>query len=268
MKNVVPSGACASFVTSLTVIVKMVKRKVSQCDGESTSADGSGSGSSVSTPEPDTSEAPAGLLQTAATLATKKQRLSSDERLQRITDAARTIIECLDEDPNREGLAKTPLRFAKALLHLTSGYATSPTTALGDAEFHENHSEMVLLRNIETFSTCEHHLLPFYGRCHVAYIPNGTVIGLSKIARIIDIFSHRLQVQERLTTQIADAILDATRARGVMVYLSCSHMCMVMRGVKKIGVATITTAARGCYSNDVALRQEFLTVINSSSSVS
>lgn len=247
----------------------MGKRKVSPGDGgESTSVDGSGSGSAVSTPELAVAESPARLSPATTARAAKKQRLSYDERLERIADAARTIIECLDDDPSREGLVKTPYRFAKALLDLTNGYKASPLAAVGDAEFREDHSEMVLLRNIEIFSTCEHHLLPFYGHCHIAYIPNGTVVGLSKIARIIDIFSHRLQVQERLTTQIADAILHATRARGVMVYLSCSHMCMAMRGVRKSDVATVTTAARGCYKDDATLRREFFAIVNSSLNVS
>lgn len=132
---------------------------------------------------------------------------------------------------------------------------------MGDAEFDENHSEMVLVRDIDLFSMCEHHLLPFFGSCHIAYIPSGTVVGLSKLARIVDLFSRRLQVQERLTTQIADAVQESTNAKGVMVYISCNHMCMSMRGVQKTGTATTTTAARGRYATDPSLRQDFLAII-------
>jgi GTP cyclohydrolase IA len=256
----------------------MAKRKASAFDGgESTSLDGgsgSGSGSGVhsaastpvTTPTPSASPASDAPMSTAGVLAVvrpvkKKQRMSSDERLQRITAAARTILECLDDDPDRQGLRKTPARFAKALLSLTAGYRVEPADVLGDAQFDENHTEMVLVRSIDIFSHCEHHLLPFHGLCHVAYIPNGSVIGLSKIARIVDLYSHRLQVQERLTTQIAEAVLEATCARGVMVYISCTHMCMVMRGVQKVGAETVTTVARGVYKEDASLRQEFLSMI-------
>lgn len=134
---------------------------------------------------------------------------------------------------------------------------------MGDAEFDENHSEMVLVRDIKIFSMCEHHMLPFHGSCHVAYIPSGPVIGLSKIARIIDMFARRLQIQERLTAQIADAIQDATNAVGVMVHVSCAHLCMSMRGVQKVGAETVTTAARGRYSTEPGMRREFLGAINS-----
>lgn len=131
---------------------------------------------------------------------------------------------------------------------------------LGDAEFDESHSEMVLIRNIDVFSLCEHHLLPFYGQCHVAYIPRGTVIGLSKIARIVDLYAKRFQVQERLTTQIADAVSVATNASGVMVLITCSHMCMAMRGVQKVGSQTTTTVTRGRYAQEAELRREFLSI--------
>lgn len=132
---------------------------------------------------------------------------------------------------------------------------------MGDAEFDENHSEVVLIRNIDVFSLCEHHLLPFHGSVHVAYIPSGPVIGLSKIARIVDVFARRFQVQERLTSQIADAVESATKAAGVMVYLTCSHMCMAMRGVQKVGAETTTTAARGRYREESDLRRDFLTIV-------
>lgn len=253
----------------------MVKRKVAACDGgESTSLDdgnasGSGQQSAASTPvtTPVTSPSPTSDAPTPADVAVaakpvkKKQRMSPDERMQRMVAAARTILECLDDDPDREGLVKTPARYSKALLHLTAGYKADPADVLGDAQFDESHTEMVLVRSIDIFSHCEHHLLPFHGVCHVAYMPNGSVIGLSKIARIVDMFSHRLQVQERLTTQIAEAVLEATHARGVMVYIQCTHMCMVMRGVRKVGAETITTAARGCYKEDSSMRQEFMRMI-------
>lgn len=145
---------------------------------------------------------------------------------------------------------------------MTEGYSKSVEQVLGDAEFHENHSEMVLIRNIDVFSMCEHHLLPFHGTCHVAYIPNGSIIGLSKIARIIDVYAKRFQVQERLTTQVADAVVTATKAAGVMVYVSCTHMCMAMRGIQKVGTETVTTAARGRYAEEPQLRAGFLSVIH------
>lgn len=259
----------------------MAKRKASACDGgENSSLDeGSGSGSGTgtglqsasskpeTTPTPPASHAddtpmPA-VVATVARPVKKKQRMSQDERLQRISAAARTILECIDDDPDRQGLLKTPTRYAKALLQLTAGHRVEPSEVLGDAQFDENHREMVLVRCIDIFSHCEHHLLPFHGVCHVAYMPNGSVIGLSKIARIVDLFSHRLQVQERLTTQIAEAVLEATHARGVMVYISCTHMCMVMRGVRKVGAETVTTVALGCYKEDASLRQEFVSMMKS-----
>jgi GTP cyclohydrolase IA len=267
-----PRLAAAAFAQEMG----FSKRKSpSACDGgETTSLDGSGSGtgscasagaapSSMAAADSDTVVA----LTTEQPPAKKpRKRLSHDERLARITGAMRTILDCLDDDPNREGLQKTPARYAKAILDLTSGYSLSPAEVLGDAEFHENHTEMVLIREIDVFSHCEHHLLPFHGTCHISYIPNGTVVGLSKIARIVDLYARRLQVQERLTSQIADAISVATGARGVMVYVSCTHMCMVMRGVRKVNAATITTAARGCYKTDSGMRQEFFSVIPQSSS--
>lgn len=192
----------------------------------------------------------------------KKPRMSYEKRLATIAGAVSTIISCIEgDDPLREGLRKTPQRYAKALLSLTAGYTQSVQEVTGDAEFDENHSEMVLIRDISVFSLCEHHILPFHGFCHVAYIPSGSVIGLSKIARIVDLFSKRLQVQERLSSQVADAVQEATNAVGVMVYISCSHMCMSMRGVQKLGAHTITTAARGRYLKDSVLRSEFLNLV-------
>lgn len=256
----------------------MTKRKDSPSDGgESTSVDGglgtgNNAGSFASTPDA-TPPPPSSPLHTlmqgigdASAPPTKKHKsaMTHAEREQTIAVAMRTILECLDDDPDREGLRKTPMRYAKALLQLTEGYRIAPSEVLGDASFNENHGEMVLVRAMDVFSHCEHHLLPFHGYCHVAYIPNGTVVGLSKIARIVDLYSRRLQVQERLTTQIADAVLEATSARGVYVYIACTHMCMVMRGVKKVGAETVTTAARGAYVEDPSLRREFLSMVTTS----
>ena len=155
----------------------------------------------------------------------------------------------------------------QALLALTEGYSRSPAEVMGDAEFHENHSEMVLVRDIDVFSLCEHHIIPFCGHCNIAYIPNGSVVGLSKLARIVDLYARRLQVQERLTTQIADAVVSNTGAKGVMVHLCCNHMCMSMRGVRKVDTTTITTATRGRYASEPELRQEFLALIRSRSAL-
>lgn len=152
------------------------------------------------------------------------------------------------------------------MLALTHGYSQHPHDVVGDADFVEKDSEFVLVQDIDVFSLCEHHLLPFHGICHVAYLPSGHVIGLSKIARIVDTYARRLQVQERLTTQIAEAIESVTNAHGVMVLISCTHMCMSMRGVQKVGTRTTTTANRGRYATDAALRSEFLATLRASDS--
>lgn len=144
---------------------------------------------------------------------------------------------------------------------MTEGYTQTPEQVVGDAKFDESHSETVTVRNMEVFSLCEHHLLPFHGHCHVAYIPNRYVIGLSKLARIVNVYARRLQVQERLTAQIADAVQQATDAYGVMVFISCSHMCMSMRGVQNVDAQTTTTASRGRYAKEADLRSEFLATI-------
>lgn len=151
------------------------------------------------------------------------------------------------------------------MLALTSGYSQRPADIVGDAEFREKDSDMVLVRDIDVFSLCEHHLLPFHGYCHVSYLPTTHVIGLSKIARIVDMYARRLQVQERLTSSIADAIQSVTNAHGVMVLISCTHMCMSMRGVEKASAKTTTTATRGRYASDPSLRSEFLAMIGTSS---
>lgn len=175
--------------------------------------------------------------------------------------AVRTLLLGLGENPDREGLKDTPKRVVKALKFLTSGYNQSLDELLNGAVFHENANEMVLVRDIDLFSSCEHHILPILGRAHVAYIPNGKVIGLSKIARICEMYARRLQVQERLTAQIADALQGLLQPQGVAVVVEATHMCMVMRGVQKPGSWTSTSALRGIFETDGKTRQEFMNLI-------
>ncbi|MGV0025297.1 GTP cyclohydrolase I FolE [Phormidesmis priestleyi] len=186
-----------------------------------------------------------------------KPRVSDEEMRQ----AVRTLLIGLGEDPDREGLLDTPKRVVKALQFLTSGYRESLDELLNGAVFTENASEMVLVRDIDLFSSCEHHILPIIGRAHVAYIPNGKVIGLSKIARICDMYARRLQVQERLTAQIADALQGLLKPQGVAVVVEATHMCMVMRGVQKPGSWTTTSSMKGVFSEDPKTRQEFMSLI-------
>ena len=175
--------------------------------------------------------------------------------------AVRTLLLGLGENPDREGLKDTPKRVVKALKFLTSGYHQSLDELLNGAVFHEQTDEMVLVRDIDIFSSCEHHILPILGRAHVAYIPDGKVIGLSKVARICEMYGRRLQVQERLTAQIADALQGLLNPKGVAVVVEASHMCMVMRGVQKVGSWTSTSAVRGVFSEDAKTRQEFMSLI-------
>ncbi len=175
--------------------------------------------------------------------------------------AVRTLLIGLGENPDREGLLDTPKRVVKALKYLTSGYNQSLDELLNGAIFNENASEMVLVRDIDLFSSCEHHILPIIGRAHVAYIPDGKVIGLSKIARICEMYARRLQVQERLTAQIADALQGLLKPLGVAVVIEATHMCMVMRGVEKPGSWTTTSAMRGVFADEVKTRQEFMNLI-------
>lgn len=170
------------------------------------------------------------------------------------------IIELMGEDPQREGLQRTPLRVARAMAELTSGYAQNPIEILNSAKFHEDYRQMVIVRDINFYSLCEHHMLPFYGKVHVAYIPNGQVTGLSKIARVVDCFSHRLQIQERMTKQIRDCIQEALQPLGVMVVVEAQHMCMQMRGVQKQGSITTTSDFCGAF-NQAKTREEFLQLI-------
>ena len=175
--------------------------------------------------------------------------------------AVRTLLLGLGEDPDREGLRDTPKRVVKALKFLTSGYYQSLDELLNGAVFHEETNEMVLVRDIDLFSSCEHHILPIIGKDHVAYIPNGKVIGLSKIARICEMYARRLQVQERLTDQIAEALNGLLKPQGVAVVVEATHMCMVMRGVQKAGSWTVTSSMRGIFVDDPRTRQEFMSLI-------
>ena len=184
-----------------------------------------------------------------------------------LTDLAthyKSILTLLGEDPQREGLEKTPMRVAKAMQVLTRGYMQDPQQVLTDALFQEDYNQMVIVKDIDVFSLCEHHLLPFYGKCHVAYIPNGYITGLSKIARVVDIFSHRLQVQERLTQQIKECIQATLHPQGVMVVIEAKHMCMQMRGVEKQNSITTTSDFSGVF-NDLNTRQEFMSLLRGES---
>jgi GTP cyclohydrolase I len=206
----------------------------------------------------------------STTKATKGEVPARPERT-RITDAGqpgphqepfsekvREILSALGEDPRREGLLKTPERVEKSLRFLTQGYWMTVEDVVGDAVFEETHQSMIMVRDIELYSLCEHHLLPFYGRAHVAYIPDGKILGLSKMARIVDVFARRLQVQERLTDQIADAIMDVLQPTGVGVVITAAHFCMMMRGVQKQNSRATTSALRGIFRDDKKTRDEFL----------
>ena len=174
------------------------------------------------------------------------------------------ILNLLGEDPEREGLLKTPMRVAKAMQILTRGYSQDPRKVLTDALFEETYNQMVIVKDIDVFSLCEHHMLPFYGKAHIAYIPNGYITGLSKIARVVDIFSHRLQVQERLTQQIKDCIQETLKPQGVMVVIEAKHMCMQMRGVEKQNSITTTSDFSGVF-NSLTTRQEFMSLLRGES---
>ena len=195
---------------------------------------------------------------------------STDERVSivgvplggdRIREAVRVLVAELGEDPTREGLAKTPDRVAKSLQFLTSGYRQDIDAVINDALFTVDYSEMVIVKDIDFYSLCEHHLLPFFGRCHIAYIPRGKVIGLSKLPRIVEVFSRRLQVQERLTSQIAETLAAKLDPLGVAVVVEASHLCMMMRGVEKQNSSALTSAMHGVFRTDARTRTEFLDLL-------
>jgi GTP cyclohydrolase I len=181
-----------------------------------------------------------------------------------LESAVKQILEHIGEDPTREGLIDTPKRVAKAWEFMTSGYKEDPKEIIQKALFTSSNDEMIVVKDIEFYSHCEHHMLPIIGKAHVAYIPNGKVIGLSKIPRVVDVFARRLQIQEQLTEQIADAINEAIKPKGVAVVIDARHMCMEMRGVQKICSTTVTSALRGIFKKEKKTKDEFLSIISSS----
>lgn len=191
----------------------------------------------------------------------KEENKYDDNVTESISAYYREIIGQLGEDPNREGLQKTPERVAKALQYLTHGYDLDPKAILEGALFNEEYNEMVIVKDIEVYSMCEHHMLPFFGKAHVAYIPNGKIVGLSKIPRIVDAFARRLQVQERLTNEIRDCIQDVLKPKGVAVVIEASHMCMQMRGVQKQNSTTTSSSFTGAFEKD-STRKEFISLLS------
>ena len=192
----------------------------------------------------------------------KKVDQYNDKLIDSISDMYKNILSDVGEDSNREGLVKTPVRAAKAMQYLTHGYDLNPAEILRSAMFKEDYSQMVIVKDIEVYSLCEHHLLPFFGKVHIAYIPNGHIVGLSKLPRVVDAFARRLQVQERLTNEIRDCIQDTLKPLGVAVVMECSHLCMQMRGVQKQNSVTTTSAFTGEFLKDTT-RKEFISLIGS-----
>jgi GTP cyclohydrolase IA len=195
------------------------------------------------------------------TESTETSTAIAQEANERVENLMTQLLIELGEDPEREGLQLTPSRVRKSMAFLTSGYTKTPQEALGTAIFDEHYDEMVLVRDIEMYSMCEHHMLPFYGKCHIAYIPNGKIVGLSKLPRIVDVFSRRLQVQERLTTQIANALDELLHPLGVAVVTEAVHFCMMMRGVQKQNSMTLASCMIGEFQNNPSTRAEFLNLI-------
>jgi GTP cyclohydrolase I len=191
----------------------------------------------------------------------KKIEQYDEEKIASLSKVYKTVLTDIGEDVNREGLEKTPERVAKALQYLTHGYDLDPSQILKSAMFSEDHDQMVIVKDIEVYSMCEHHMLPFFGKAHVAYIPNGKIVGLSKIPRIVDAFARRLQVQERLTDQIKDCIEETLKPQGVAVVIEAQHMCMQMRGIQKQNSLTTTSAFTGAFENDKT-RKEFISLIS------
>jgi GTP cyclohydrolase I len=191
----------------------------------------------------------------------KKIEQYNDKLVESISDMYKNILDDVGENPNREGLVKTPVRAAKAMQFLTQGYDINPAEILRSAMFKEDYSQMVIVKDIEVYSLCEHHLLPFFGKAHIAYIPNGHIVGLSKLPRVVDAFARRLQVQERLTNEIRDCLQDTLNPLGVAVVMECSHLCMQMRGVQKQNSSTTTSAFTGEFLKDPT-RKEFISLIS------
>ena len=181
--------------------------------------------------------------------------------LKKIETLTRELLTELGEDPDREGLVNTPLRVAKAMAFLTSGYRTDLDEVINKALFTQTTSSMVIVRDIELYSMCEHHMLPFFGRCHIGYIPSGKVFGVSKLARLVDMYARRLQLQERLTEQVSQVVMDEIGAKGVGVMIEARHLCMMMRGVEKQNSTMVTSSVLGTFRDDVATREEFLSLI-------
>jgi GTP cyclohydrolase I len=196
--------------------------------------------------------------------ATSREGQSANQRVEQLVGE---LLAELGEDPRREGLLNTPQRVRRSLAFLTEGYTQNVYEVLGDAVFEEAYDEMVVVRDIEMYSMCEHHMLPFYGKCHIAYIPNGKIVGLSKLPRIVDVFSRRLQVQERLTTQIAHALAELLEPHGVAVVTEAYHLCMMMRGVQKQNSSTVASCMLGAFREDSKTRQEFLNLIEHSRNI-
>ncbi|MEZ5047100.1 MAG: GTP cyclohydrolase I FolE [Chitinophagaceae bacterium] len=190
----------------------------------------------------------------------KKADFFNEEKLNNLSASYKAIIEELGEDTTREGLEKTPSRVAKAMMYMTQGYEMDAVSIINSAKFKESYSEMVIVKDIELFSMCEHHMLPFFGKAHIAYIPDGYITGLSKLARVVDCFARRLQVQERMTHQILDAVNEALNPVGVAVVIEAKHLCMMMRGVQKQNSSTTTSAFSGVFENDKT-RSEFLRLV-------
>ncbi|KAK0717489.1 hypothetical protein B0T26DRAFT_647587 [Lasiosphaeria miniovina] len=202
---------------------------------------------------------------TRASVGTRARLEESPEegvkRLGRMRDAVRTLLECVGEDPDRPGLLDTPERYSNAMMFLTTGYGQNVRDMVNNAIFQEGHTEMVVVKDIDIFSICEHHLLPFTGKMHIGYVPYHSVIGLSKLPRIAEMFSRRLQIQERLTADVANAVMEVLRPQGVAVVMESSHLCMVMRGVEKSAAVTITSCVRGCFETNKKTMNEFLSLV-------
>ena len=192
---------------------------------------------------------------------------ASEREAPAFDELVRQMLVELGENPEREGLVKTPERVERSMRWLTRGYGMSVAEVVGDAVFEEDHHNMVIVKDIEMYSMCEHHMLPFFGKVHIAYIPDGKIVGLSKLPRVVEVFARRLQVQERLTEQVASAIMDVLRPQGVGVVIEAAHLCMMMRGVEKQNSKTVTSAMKGIFREDLRTRDEFLRLVTSGSLV-